>query len=480
MKRNAWLSSFFLFVALTVSSFASAAGGPADFRELVKTAGPAVVNISTERTVQRGPVGLPPGFEMFRGNPEMERFFEQFDQFHNRGQRERMDKRHSLGSGFLISSDGYVVTNNHVIDGADAIRVSFDEKKATELTAEVIGTDPDTDLALLKIHGKDLPFLKFGDSNVLEVGEWLLAIGNPLGLDHTVTAGILSAKGRNIQSGSYDDFLQTDASINPGNSGGPLLNMAGEVVGINTAIAQRAQGIGFAIPSSMAQKIIADLKEHRKVSRGWLGVTIQNVDAATAKALDLKEAKGALIGNVLAGQPADKAGLKAGDVIIAIDGSAIEDTDQLLRKVATLKPGKEATLKVWRDGKEVSMTLTVAERERQETASAKPGKDTELASDKLGLKLRPLTEDDIARGRLTVKHGIVVLGVENGGRADEAGLQPGDVIVSVNRKDVTQVEELNAAVADAGKNKGAVLLLVSRKGNLFFRAIDMTERAEKK
>ena len=479
MKRNVWLSSFVLFVALAVGSFAQAATGPADFRELVKAAGPAVVNISTERTVQRAPQGLPPGLEMFRGNPEMERFFEQFEQFQNRGQRERTDKRHSLGSGFLISSDGYVVTNNHVIDGADTIRVSFDEKKTEEHTAEVIGTDPDTDLALLKIKGKDLPFLKFGDSNVLEVGEWLLAIGNPLGLDHTVTAGILSAKGRNIQSGSYDDFLQTDASINPGNSGGPLLNMAGEVVGINTAIAQRAQGIGFAIPSSMAQKIIADLKEHRKVSRGWLGVTIQSVDAATAKALGLKVAQGALIGNVLEGQPADKAGLKAGDVIIAIDGTPIDDTDQLLRKVAMLTPGKEATLKVWRDSKEISIVLTVAERERQETASGKPGKETELASDKLGLKLRPLTQEDVVRGRLTVKQGIVVLGVENGGRADEAGVQPGDVIVSVNRKDVSQVEELNAAVAATSKESGAVLLLLYRKGNLFFRAIDMVEKPTK-
>ncbi len=475
MKKTYFYGLLFSMILTFTSSVAQAV--PADFRELVKTAGPAVVNISTERTVkQRGGPMLPPELEMFRGHPDMERFFEQFDEFHRRAPRGLEGKRYSLGSGFVITEDGYIVTNNHVIDGADIIKITFDENKTEEHVAEVVGTDPDTDLALLKIEAKGLPFLKFGNSDALEVGEWLLAIGNPLGLDHTVTAGILSAKGRNIQSGSYDDFLQTDASINPGNSGGPLLNMAGEVVGINTAIAQRAQGIGFAIPSSMAQRIIESLKEYRKVSRGWLGVSIQNVDATTAKILNMEKATGALVSNVIAGQPADMAGLKAGDIILAIDGTKIADTDQLLRTVAMLVPGKKAEISVWRDGKETSMTLTVAEKINQQQAEENNNKPTEESNNILGLQLRPLVKEDVERARLNVNSGLVVLRVENGSLANAAGLQPGDIIVSVNRKDVSKVAELDEAVNMAKQDKGAILLLVSRKNNMFFRAIDLAPK----
>ena len=475
MKKQYWLSPVLSILLVFVAQLSFAAETPADFRHLVKSAGAAVVNISTERTVKRSPM-LPPGFEMFRGHPDMERFFEQFDEFNSQSPKGMEGKRTSLGSGFVITEDGYIVTNNHVIDGADTIKITFDEKKTEEHIAEVVGTDPETDLALLKIEASNLPFLAFGNSDNLEVGEWLLAIGNPLGLDHTVTAGILSAKGRKIQSGSYDDFLQTDASINPGNSGGPLLNMAGEVVGINTAIAQRAQGIGFAIPSSMAQKIIGSLKEHRKVSRGWLGVTIQNVDAATAKVLKLDEAKGALISNVIEGQPADKAGLKPGDIIIAIDGTNIADTDQLLRIVALLVPGKESSIDVWRDGKKLTMSLTVAEKAPQMQAAVETPKGTEQSDQTLGLKLRPITKEDVARAKLNVNQGLVVMAVENGGLASAAGLQPADIIVSINRKEVTKVEELNEIVGAARKNNGAILLLISRKNNMFFRAIELSSK----
>lgn len=465
-------AAFMLACLLCAASVAQAASQPVDFRELVKNAIPAVVNVSTERTEQMRSMANP--FDMFRGHPDLDRFFEPFDDFYNRAPRTR--KTSSLGSGFIISSDGYIVTNNHVVEGADVIRVNIGGKgrKDDLHTAEVIGADPETDLALLKIKADNLPYLKFGDSDVLEVGEWVVAIGSPLGLDHTVTSGIVSAKGRNIQSGSYDDFLQTDASINRGNSGGPLLNMDGEVVGINTAIAQRAQGIGFAIPSSMAKRIINDLRDHKKVSRGWLGVTIQNVDEATAKALGMQEAKGALINSVLEGQPADKAGVKEGDVIIAINDKPIEDTEQLLRTVAMLSPGSQAVITVWRDGKSENLNLTVAEREH--TQAGLDGKDSAKGTaGLLGLKVRPVTSEDLRRYNLKNSAGLLVTGVAADSEAAQMGIQPGDVVLAVNKKTVNSVKELSERIAAAEK-RGAVLLHISRKGQVFFRAFEMGKK----
>jgi serine protease Do len=321
-KTRAFIFASFLTFMLVLSAGLNVQASPqGDFRDLVKAAAPAVVNISSERTEE---VRSFNPFDMFRGNPDIERFFGPFEDFY--GPRQRSRKTKSLGSGFIISPDGYIVTNNHVVEGADLINVTLQGKGKGEdsFKAEVVGTDPETDLALLKIKAENLPSLSFGDSDALEVGEWVLAIGSPLGLDHTVTAGIVSAKGRNIQSGAYDNFLQTDASINRGNSGGPLLNEKGQVIGINTAIAQRAQGIGFAIPSNMAQRVIGDLREHKKVSRGWLGVTIQNVDAAVAKALGMKNNNGALVSGVMPGQPAALAGVQPGDVIVAVNDKTIE------------------------------------------------------------------------------------------------------------------------------------------------------------
>lgn len=441
-----------------------------DFPELVKAAGPAVVNINSERTEEMR--GFNP-FDMFRGHPDMERFFGPFQDFYDRGAPSSR-KSTSLGSGFLISPDGYIVTNNHVIEGADVVRVNISgaNKKDDSYTAEIIGADQETDLALLKIQAENLPFLKFGDSDVLEVGEWVLAIGSPLGLDHTVTAGIVSAKGRNIQSGSYDDFLQTDASINRGNSGGPLLNMAGEVIGINTAIAQRAQGIGFAIPSSMAQRIIADLREHKKVSRGWLGVTIQNVDKAMAKALGLKDSGGALVNSVLEGQPAALAGIKEGDVIVRINDTDIEDTEQLLRVVARLTPGDKAAVVVMRDGKQEKLGLTVAERENSQ-AQGKGGKENGKAEDTLlGLQVRPLTPEDVRRFNLNSNAGMLIVAVKPDSPAAGAGLQPGDVVLSVNRQPVNSEKEMTAKIKEAAKQRGAALLQVARQGGVFFRALE--------
>lgn len=470
------LASIFLLLVMSLNSMAHAAAQPIDFRELVKNAMPAVVNISTERTEQVRSPGMPFGF--FRGDPDMERFFgpSPFDEFYNRGPRER--KTSSLGSGFIISADGYIVTNNHVVENADTIRVNIGakNKKNDLIEAEVIGTDPETDLALLKIKAENLPHLEFGDSDRLEVGEWVVAIGSPLGLNHTVTSGIVSAKGRNIQSGSYDDFLQTDASINRGNSGGPLLDMDGKVIGINTAIAQRAQGIGFAIPSSMAKTIIAQLKDNKKVSRGWLGVTIQNVDAATVKALDLPDNNGALVNSVLDGQPAAEAGIKAGDVIVSINGSTIEDTEQLLRKVAMLEPGNKATVTVWREGKKLELTLTVAERDKSGgMAHGKTDGKGGSAEGLLGLKVRPVTNDDMRRMGLKSGEGLLVIGLTPDSAAASAGIQPGDVILAVDRQAIKSIDELAGKIAAAAKKRGAVLLQIERQGQPFFRAIEVNK-----
>ncbi|MBR4424202.1 MAG: Do family serine endopeptidase, partial [Mailhella sp.] len=330
------------------------------FAPLARKAGPAVVNISTEREVSS------PVMDMFN-IPGMERFFEQFGGFGGRrgnGQDAPKRKSTALGSGFIISSDGYIVTNNHVVEGADKITVNLNGGKGKGLQAKVIGTDADTDLALLKVEGRrDLPVLEFGNSDAMEVGDWVLAIGNPLGLNNTVTAGILSAKGRDLHSGPYDNFLQTDASINPGNSGGPLINMKGEVIGINTAIMANGQGLGFSIPSSLASRIIDDLRSGKKVSRGWLGVSIQDVSEDMAKALGIKETRGAIIGKVMPGEPADRAGLQAGDVITSIDGEPVGSASEATRKIAALRPGAEARVQIIRNGEEKTLRVKLGERD---------------------------------------------------------------------------------------------------------------------
>ncbi|HKK34230.1 MAG TPA: trypsin-like peptidase domain-containing protein, partial [Desulfomicrobiaceae bacterium] len=315
-----------LLMAFVWTAPAGAAFGLPDFTDLARDAGKAVVNISTVKHSE-GPSKR--DFRRFFGDQKegpLGDFFEQFERFF--GDRMQPREQRSLGSGFIISEDGYIVTNNHVIEGADEVRVNLQGGNGAgdSFEAELVGADKETDLALLKIEAEEkLPVLRFGDSEELDVGQWVMAIGNPFGLDHTVTAGIISAKGRTIGAGPYDNFLQTDASINPGNSGGPLLNLDGEVIGINTAIIATGQGIGFAIPSSMAKEVISQLKNYKKVRRGWIGVTIQDVDENTATALGLDAPKGALVSGVQPGDPADKGGVQTGDVIIAVDGSTIEN-----------------------------------------------------------------------------------------------------------------------------------------------------------
>ena len=460
-SRKAWLAAAFV---CCFAVQALAAGLP-DFVPLVKNAGKAVVNITTEKKVGGGhafpgfpPDMLPPGFE---------RFFQQF----GGGQQSRPRMQKALGTGFIISSDGYIVTNNHVVNGADQVRVSFEgHGKDKGLTARVIGTDEETDLALLKVDAKDgLPYLEFGDSDSAQVGEWLLAIGNPFGLGHTVTQGILSAKGRDIQSGPYDNFLQTDASINPGNSGGPLINMEGRVIGINTAIIASGQGIGFAIPSNMAKRIVNQLKQNKKVSRGWLGVSIQELDANTAKALGLDKPRGALVGDVMPGEPAEKAGIEAGDVILSVDGRPVADSADLLRSVASYAPGSDIRLGVWRDGKDKTFTVRLGERNGKNGASS--GAQT---APQLGLSVRALTPGEASQLRLSGNKGLRIMEIQPGSVAAESDLRVGDVLMMANRIPLRTEQDLNAAIRNA--SRGAVMFQVFRQGRMFFCTLPLPEK----
>jgi len=443
-----------------------------NFVPLVKKAGPAVVNISTEREVAS------PVMDMF-DMPGMERFFEHFGVPFGHMQPDRpapKRKSTSLGTGFVISADGYIVTNSHVVENANKVMVNFDGSKGSGIKARIVGTDSETDLALLKVDtDKDLPVLKFGDSDAAQVGEWVVAIGNPFGHSGTVTAGILSAKGRDLHSGPFDSFLQTDASINPGNSGGPLLNMAGEVIGINTAIRANAQGIGFAIPSNMASQIIEELRESKNVSRGWLGVTVQNVDENMAKALGLKSSKGALIGSVMPDEPADKAGLRAGDVVVAVGGKSIGNASELTRAVARLKPNSTPELTVVRDGEEMKVKVKLGERSSHVNGGA--NQDEQSESDGLGVAIKPLTPEDARALRIKgdVK-GLLIVEVKGDSPAAEAGLRSGDVILTANLKPVTTPSQLGDVVKNEGKKRGAVMLQIYRRGDTFFLTVELGKK----
>lgn len=446
-----------------------------DFRELAKSAGPAVVNISTEKTVESQQGTLR---DLFRGFPQggpFDQFFKQFDQFQGNTQP-RQQKKSSLGSGFIISKDGYIVTNNHVVQDADIVKVTVDQKgDATEYVATIIGTDPETDLALLKIEAENpLPLLSFGNSDALEVGEWLMAIGNPFGLDHSVTTGILSAKGRDISSGPFDNFLQTDASINPGNSGGPLLNMQGQVIGINTAIIASGQGIGFAIPSNMAAQVIEQLKTHKKVQRGWIGVTIKPLDKDTARALGLKNNNGAFVESVIAGDPADKAGIQAGDILLQVDGKEMANSNELVLAVAHKRPGESTKITLWRNGKIKTVTLTLGER-NADASSPKGAPDNEkndaLTVPMLGLSARPITADEAKELNMNQKSGLVITQIDQESPARSADIRTGDVILTANLQTVDSIAALNALLEKDAKSRGAVMLQLQRGPQAFFRTV---------
>ncbi|MFA7165787.1 MAG: Do family serine endopeptidase [Desulfoplanes sp.] len=473
MKKRILRCSVILFSMLFLAQTAGAALPV--FTQMAAKAGKAVVNISTVKTVTARD-SLKRFIPKSQQGTPFEDFFDQFDQFFGKKYQQPRKER-SLGSGFLISQDGYIVTNNHVVEGADEIKVKLREegKREKGYLAEVIGTDAETDLALLKIYSKTpLPYLVFGDSDTIQVGEWVLAIGNPFGLDHTVTAGIISAKGRVIGAGPYDNFLQTDASINPGNSGGPLLNMRGEVIGINSAIVASGQGIGFAIPSSMANDVIEQLKEYKKVKRGLLGVMVQAMDDNTAKALGLGVNRGALVASTTPGGPADRAGIKAGDIILAADGEAIDDYSDLTRKIGRLTPGAKVSLTLWRKGKRILLTASLDERSAEGLASEES--DTSGGQENgalfLGMSMRAPHQDELEILGLQDIRGLLVVGMERDSLAAEAGIVPGDLILEANQEPVNSLNDFKKIVKKAKKN-GVVLLFVKRKGQNLFRSIPL-------
>jgi serine protease Do len=426
-------------------------GVPGTFADLAERGSRGVVNISTKKTV----VGH--SIEDFFPFPFREPFGG------GGGGMERKRLVPSLGSGFVISEDGYIVTNNHVVEDVDSITVKFDD--GTELPAEIVGRDPKTDIALIRVDSeKPLHALPLGDSESVRPGEWVVAIGNPFGLEHTVTAGIVSAKHRDIDQGIYDDYIQTDAAINPGNSGGPLINLRGEVIGINTAINPRANTIGFAVPIDMAKQILPQLRAEGHVTRGWLGVVIQQITPEIAEEFGLEDQKGALVSKVVPDGPAAKAGVQQRDVIREFDGKQIDDFDDLPRIVAVTPVDKKVSVVVIRDGKRVSLKPVIAAMDEPaltELASATPSKGAKA----FGMTVQNLTPDIAQQLGMDESSGVVVSGVDAGGPAQEAGIRRGDVIIEVDQDEVSDVEQLHEKLADADER---ALLLIRRGENQLY------------
>jgi len=441
------------------------------FADVIDSVSPAVVNIAVMKTE-----AAPTSFQYGGGQPGLRgeglpfEFFERFFDGNQGGidPRGQQQERRSegQGSGFLIDASGYIVTNNHVAGGADEITVTMQD--GHKYQAKLVGNDPRTDLALIKIDATNLPYVAFGDSDKARVGDWVVAIGNPFGLGGTATAGIISARGRDIRLDEYNDndYLQLDAPINFGNSGGPVFNVAGQVVGVNTAIFSPNGGnvgIGFAIPANQAKEIIADLRENGSVERGWLGVQIQDIDDDLAKSLRMNGTDGALVVEVVGGSPAAKGGLQAGDVVTRFNDRAIDKSRTLSRAVASTTPNTGAKLTVWRDGKSHNLTVEVGEAQNEAVAAAGKNGGGAQGQAHLGLQLRPLGEGE--RGMLGLPsdvNGAVVANVEPGSPAAEKGIRPGDVITRVNQTTVSSVGDAVAALNSARDAKETALLLVRR------------------
>jgi serine protease Do len=485
--RRAATVGLALILALPMSAsispdVAMARGAPDSFADLAAKLLPAVVNVSSTQSAQAAkntPGGPPagPDIPMFPPGSPFEQFFKDFLNRNRPGQHGEAPVRpehraQSLGSGFIIDASGLVVTNNHVIDGADEISVILQDN--TTLKAELVGRDETGDLALLKVKAdKPLPTVAFGDSDTARVGDWVLAIGNPFGLGGTVTAGIVSARSRDIRQGPYDDFIQTDAAINRGNSGGPLFNMDGQVIGINTAIFSPSGGsigIGFSIPSNMAKSIVMQIKEYGHPRRGWLGVRIQQVTPELAESVGLKDTSGAMVAGVTDSGPAEKAKIKGGDIILKFDGQDVKDMHALPRIVAETDVGKHVQVMLWRDGKETSVDAVLDEKPSDEKlASADsgakkipdaPSAERDLAG--LGMKVSPLTQalkDQFQIG--PDQKGVVITGVTDGGVAAERGLKPGDVIVEVQQAEVASPDDVMKKVdAQRAQDRKSVLMLI--------------------
>jgi len=438
----------FFLVALLATTAAMAAPGDLDSADVAEMTMPAVVNINSNKVVEASQ-------HPFQNDPMFRRFFDIPEH------QERMER--SLGSGVVISKDGYIVTNNHVVENAESIRVSFNDRETYD--AEIVGTDPQTDVALIKIDSdRDLPFLEFGDSDILRVGQQVMAVGNPFGVGQTVTMGIVSAKGRAIGLMDYEDHIQTDASINPGNSGGAMVNMQGEVVGINSAILSRSggsQGIGFAIPANMVQRILTSLREDGSVKRAWLGVQVQAVNQAMADYYDLGKPKGVLVARVTKDTPAEDAGLEEGDVILSVDGKDVNTVSQLRNTVSLLPVGHKAKLELIRDGETRKKTVKLGELPDQDqladSRSSAPEDDEGIE----GVTVRTLTSELRAHAQVPEDmDGLLVTEVDQRSAAAQEGLARGDVILEINRRDVDELDDYREAVAENGDKP--ILLRVYR------------------
>lgn len=427
------------------------------FSNVAKAATPAVVYIESqgsERTqeisTRKSPSENP--FDYFNDD-----FFSRFFGFPFERKQPKSTET-VRGSGFLISKDGYIVTNNHVVENANKVTVTFHNGQKT--IASVIGTDPKTDLAVIKIEGNDYPFLKFGDSDKLEVGDWAIAIGNPFGLQTSLTVGVVSAKGRNqLHIADFEDFIQTDAAINPGNSGGPLLDVEAEVIGVNTAIVSGSggyMGIGFSIPSNMAIQIVNQLIKEGQVTRGFLGVTLQPIDADLASFYKLKNVQGALVTDVIKDSPADLGGLKQEDIILSYNGVAVDSLTGFRNQVSLMQPGAKLKLKVFRDGKEVELNMSIAQLPNEVAGTSMPAQ-------KLGLQVQELTPELSQKLGLIEAKGVVITQVEPGSAAAAAALKPGSLIMAVNRQKVSSIAEFSAALTEASK-EGRVLFMI-RQGD---------------
>jgi serine protease Do len=424
------------------------------FVQVARTVKPSVVQITTEKIVTYrywDPFG---DLEEFFNSP-----FEEFFGFPKRRQQPKTfkKKQEGLGSGFIVSEDGYILTNNHVIEGVDKILVKLlgDEKK---YEAKIVGTDPKTDLALIKINvGKPLPAVKLGDSDKIEVGEWVIAIGNPYGLEETVTVGVVSAKGRSgFGITQYEDFIQTDAAINPGNSGGPLVNIRGEVIGINTFIIApyAAQGIGFAIPINLAKRVFTQLKEKGKVVRGYLGVYLQPLDEELAKSFGLSEIKGAVVAQVIKDGPAEKAGIVEGDVIIEYDGSEVKDVKDLQMKVANTPVGKRVPVGIWRDKKKITLYVTIGEMPEEEPVVAEKEEKSWR-----GIRVSSLTEDIKSQFGIDDTEGVAIVEVESGSPADESGIKVGGVIKRIGNYKISNISDYRRVIKSIPRNSSVSVLI---------------------
>lgn len=444
-----------------------------DFTPLVEQASPAVVNISTRQKLpERAVANQMPDLE---GLPPMLReFFERSMPQAPRGQGGRQREAQSLGSGFIISRDGYILTNNHVVADADEIIVRLSDR--SELEAKLIGADARTDVALLKVEGKDLPIVKLGKSDALKVGSWVLAIGSPFGFDHSVTAGIVSAKGRSLPNESYVPFIQTDVAINPGNSGGPLFNLDGEVVGINSQIFTRSggfMGLSFAIPIDVAMSVADQLKANGKVNRGWLGVVIQEVNKDLAESFGLDKPAGALVAQVLENGPAAKGGLQVGDVILSMNGQPIVMSADLPHLVGGLKPGTKIDLGIVRDGNRKSLSLSIGAlpEDGEELAGAGESSGAERSSNRLGVLVAGLSEEQ--QKALDIKGGVVIREIQDGPAA-LMGLRPGDVITHLNNQAIDSVQTFAKIAKELPKNR-SVSMRVLRQGRASFITFKLSE-----